>query len=411
MPEKAIEASSTCHCHDVVRERNRYFTGKFMTARDFQVEQDYTVSHLRWHNRLFHGWGVVCGLEVVEHPDAGSKVPTDCAWRWVVVKAGVAVDCCGRSLVLERDTAFALPIRPQKGEEGEAQEVYWERPFLICLHYHEEKIEIVPALYADGECDPHRKEANRLRETVRLSICDPEELSDCWRGSDSNPEAHCHDDCGESSPGPVGVCLEAYCPCGHMVPLAYVKPNGHKDKGVKGYHLTLKGRPNMPPSGNYLTHIVHFNWPHGGLVPISTLRDKWQGQLRVLFDRKLKPANGLKNGINEFTFVVQHGDLDENLEFLTPGEESPSVEDDRWAVFSIDDRLLYSRRGDLTGRTIYVTLKCDFILDCHNNAVDGNHLGGETPTGNGTPGGIFESWFRVVPDGYKEDDEKWQKGA
>jgi hypothetical protein len=50
-----------------------------------------------------------------------------------------------------------------------------------------------------------------------------------------------------------------------------------------------------------------------------------------------------------------------------------------------------------------VTLRCDFILDCHGNPVDGTHLRGRLPTGNGTMGGNFESWFRVVSD---EDFER-----
>jgi hypothetical protein len=40
-----------------------------------------------------------------------------------------------------------------------------------------------------------------------------------------------------------------------------------------------------------------------------------------------------------------------------------------------------------------VTLKCDFLLDANEKAVDGNYLGGTLPTGDGIPGGNFESWF------------------
>ena len=40
----------------------------------------------------------------------------------------------------------------------------------------------------------------------------------------------------------------------------------------------------------------------------------------------------------------------------------------------------------------------DFILDCHHRPVDGGHLAGKTPTGNGTAGGNFESWFIVRDD-------------
>ena len=56
------------------------------------------------------------------------------------------------------------------------------------------------------------------------------------------------------------------------------------------------------------------------------------------------------------------------------------------------------RRGGLDGSTIYVTLRADFVLDCHGRAVDGDHIGGRLPSGNGREGGEFHSWFRVDDD-------------
>ena len=49
----------------------------------------------------------------------------------------------------------------------------------------------------------------------------------------------------------------------------------------------------------------------------------------------------------------------------------------------------------LSNHMVYVTLNCDFVMDCHDNAVDGNFIGGRFPTGNGLPGSTFRSWFRV----------------
>jgi hypothetical protein len=53
---------------------------------------------------------------------------------------------------------------------------------------------------------------------------------------------------------------------------------------------------------------------------------------------------------------------------------------------------------------VFVTLKCNFILDVHQNSVDGYHKG-VLPSGMGVPGGTFESWFRVVADrdGYGQE--------
>ena len=54
--------------------------------------------------------------------------------------------------------------------------------------------------------------------------------------------------------------------------------------------------------------------------------------------------------------------------------------------------------ANLRNHIVHVTLRCDFLLDCHGNAVDGNHIGGQRPTGDGVAGGTFESWFMVVSD-------------
>src|SRR6185295_8947161 len=45
-------------------ERVRYYPRQLMTAEDMRAEQDYFVERMRRHNRLFHGWGILCGLEV-----------------------------------------------------------------------------------------------------------------------------------------------------------------------------------------------------------------------------------------------------------------------------------------------------------------------------------------------------------
>lgn len=43
-----------------------------------------------------------------------------------------------------------------------------------------------------------------------------------------------------------------------------------------------------------------------------------------------------------------------------------------------------------------VVVKCDFLIDEQGRPVDGNHLDGKVPTGNGVRGGDFESWFELI---------------
>lgn len=72
-------------------ERNRYFYGKLLTVRDFETEQRYFIDKHRLINRLIHGSGVACGLMV--SMKSGSNTT-------VTIESGVALDCCGREIVV-----------------------------------------------------------------------------------------------------------------------------------------------------------------------------------------------------------------------------------------------------------------------------------------------------------------------
>lgn len=431
MEMKHTDEPRGCGCGSIVLERNRYFNGKYMTARDFAGEQRYFLSRHRLHNRLFHGWGVVCGLRVIPHPNE------DCD-RWVVVRAGIALDCCGREIVLCSDTPFELPLPvpapdvpdpdvPDQddpdapaaygaGEEPGQGEPLPEDgppgPFLICLSYGEEEIETVPVLHAEGPCDPHDREANRLRETARLGIVALDEVDPgCWRVPEGDPEAACRDDCDDQLPGPAGGCLEPECPCGGCVPLALVYPVDPESGWQAGWEIDTAGRRQLPVPADYLTHIAAINWPHGGELTLSQLRDDLSGELRVAFDRRLLPAEGEANGINPHTFLVHYGGEQLTLELLPAADDEggPTLEGGGCvAVFKIDPGFLRGKRN-LAGNVVYVTLRCDFILDCHEIPVDGEHLGGRLPSGDRTPGGTFLSWFRVVPDAASEKKARYKK--
>jgi hypothetical protein len=407
MPKKPCHESGCSECGAIAFERNRYFTGKYMAARDFLGEQDYFLTRHRLHNRVLHGWGVVCGLRVVAHPD------DQCRKRWVVVKAGIALDCCGRELVLKTDTALELPIPEPtpapasesaptgaSSEQTESQAQYpppqSDLRFLVAITYTEEPIEQVLALYNEGICDPSRTEANRIREVASLVVLDPERFPNCWPAHiPADPEEHCCDDCDEV-PGPAGICLEPDCPCGDAVPLALITyVLGDQDNPL---HIDMEGRRTLRTPPEFLTHIVHTNWPHGGTITLQDLRHRMKGRLEVYFDRKIKPAEGFATGISQFTFVVGYSDIQRAVEFLPiKPKHPPQLERDCLAVYSIAEEILSDEYEGLTlsNHIIYVTLNCDFILDCHDNAVDGNFLGGRFPTGNGLPGSTFRSWFRV----------------
>ena len=66
LAETKITSCLPCGLHQP--QRNAYFDGKMLVARDFTDEQDYHRGHRQMHNALLHGTGTVCGLKVVAHP-------------------------------------------------------------------------------------------------------------------------------------------------------------------------------------------------------------------------------------------------------------------------------------------------------------------------------------------------------
>lgn len=73
--------------------RPRFFAGQLLTEDDLNLLDRYLQGKNRLHNRHLHGWGVVCGLEVVCGvcgPNLGD----------VVVKPGYALSPCGNDIIV-----------------------------------------------------------------------------------------------------------------------------------------------------------------------------------------------------------------------------------------------------------------------------------------------------------------------
>jgi hypothetical protein len=440
-------------------ERMHYFTGRHLAARDFSDEQLYHRTHRYLHNRMLHGWGVVCGFNVTEH-----KQP-DCRTKFVQVSPGMALDCCGHEIVV--DCAICC------GDEQ--PEIPWKdyresHPWLLlCLCYQERGTENVPVLHSEGDCsnekdrtkhgryregwelcwrwisksDLHKYNWNPLyscqteptlaeppapplteqeqtkggrsrapatlqqageRALARVTTVEPGKGPSAHQHPEIPPEIECpHDDCGDPCSDEFVSCVHPGCPPQHCVPLALICVQ--KDQPVTNDQIFTKGRPQLPYVPQRLTRVARINWPHGGLVAPCWFEE--HESLRVTFDRKLHKSpkrqydyeHPLGWGVNEATFVVQFGEQYEDLDFVLYEEPPRLLDDQLTAEYKFDPR--QTKRGrysHLEGHTIWVTLKCDFLYDCHSVRVDGNN--------DGIAGGVFESWFTVVSD---EDYERCRR--
>src|SRR3954470_21006917 len=154
LEDTPTETRSTHHCHGpngLHMERNHFFTGKYMTARDFRAEQYYFLSHHLWHNWALHSWGIVWGLNV--------KIEDNSETQCVTICPGMAIDCHGRELALPYPVQF--PIRHFTHSEQAAE---LGENFLLGLKFACQPREYVPLLLNDEDCESEKRTFNRARE-------------------------------------------------------------------------------------------------------------------------------------------------------------------------------------------------------------------------------------------------------
>lgn len=119
--------------------RNRFFTGRFLTAEDFNLEQEYFREKHKLHNRTLHGFGVVTGLDVSK--SSGNSV---------TIAAGLALDCEGNEILIEEP--FKLPLPASAGET-----------IFLTLRYAEHATGPIPT--TNPSCD---SEFSRIQETFEV---------------------------------------------------------------------------------------------------------------------------------------------------------------------------------------------------------------------------------------------------
>ena len=155
------------HCDYNSFKRARYFHGQLLTDREFREEQLYHNEKRKLHNRMLHGWGVVCGLEIV--PKEGATV---------TVKTGMALDCAGNEIYLDKPYDLNLPeiikrCRPEPAKadicaetEANAEEKKW----YVVVRYKEVPTDPVPVYAPGGGCEEKVCDYSRTREGYCIEL-------------------------------------------------------------------------------------------------------------------------------------------------------------------------------------------------------------------------------------------------
>jgi len=181
--KKDKEECTPCERTSLVRPR--YFCGQLLTEADLEAEQRYQREKSKLHNRYLHGWGVVCGLDVVCHPKCSSKGN-------VLVKEGYAIDCCGNDIFVTKEETLniiemikntAPPpddcLKPSKKDPCAGL----PKRYCLILKYAEEECRPVTALKRDEQgCAVKRCEPSRIKETHRFEL---KECGECGNAPES----------------------------------------------------------------------------------------------------------------------------------------------------------------------------------------------------------------------------------
>jgi len=101
-----------------VAERPRYFPRQLITPDDLNLEQEYFRTRLRWHNRMLHGWGVVCGAQVCMVPKSKENGTRFEPWK-VLIRPGYILGPYGDEIIIDCVRTFDLRTRGLTGITGE----------------------------------------------------------------------------------------------------------------------------------------------------------------------------------------------------------------------------------------------------------------------------------------------------
>jgi hypothetical protein len=437
--------------------RNHYYRGKLLTEREFEDEQRYQMDKHRLHHVALHGWGVVCGLHVKPHPYCpdrklviGEGLAIDSCGREIRLGREVTIDLplppppapkpptrtppatTPAPQAAQPATGAADPAKPaaeataqvRQGETGEPEHGQDEgddcgcepevpaRTLYLCLSYSECDAELAPAPFDDCGCNAGSSlQPNRICEGFRLELFDEKpafwdeavgdecEAEDCreyyWEGQDAcrTPGAFC---CV-----PLAVVLD-------VVPGEPVAPrqietrdNRRRMASTETLDRVVRCILNKLPAET-LTRIDDTNWEHDQRYLCREFMSEFIGSgdhqrgFRINFTDKVE-AHTLTDRCFQAMVVFRPADSAEPRRIeIAPAKIQKDEGGTHWCRLVIDPA--YAREHlEMHAFDLFLSLRCDQVLDHRGHAVDGDFIAHRMPTGNNIQGGLFESWIRVRP--------------
>jgi hypothetical protein len=210
-------------CDSHLAERPRYFPRQLITADDMTLEQEYFRNKLRLHNRLLHGWGVVCGAQVCPVPKANGNGEAE-PWK-VMIKEGYILGPYGDEIVIQTNRVVDLRTQGVTSKSGDPSGELVDpwcspvhmgqlpRQVHVAVRYKEIMTRPVRVQPVGCGCDETPCEYSRL--------CDGYEIGLLPRCPDADQDPQSPDNLADLVKGGLGICPP--CPPSPWVVLAEVR--------------------------------------------------------------------------------------------------------------------------------------------------------------------------------------------
>jgi hypothetical protein len=374
-------------------ERLCYFFGQMLEPADFRAEQAYFTTLLALLGRHTAGWGVACGLDVgvsTGQPEGCEDQPAHELLE-LEVTPGVALDCCGRLVVLRKRSACWLWELMDKA----TRDAFLDgRPVYVSIEYVERPVRPSKAA-GEAWCDPMAApQYGRIRDETRLRV------------SLEPPEHQACDACLDRCPDPAVLLAVVRWP-------------------AKDGPVSVRNQVRRPLGRHHLATVTDLGWVHGGTYGRRATERLLTTGVGLRFSRPVQAAT-LADGVVDLVVYEGGGGRREAWYFKEVELERRPASQELVGEVVVKAA---QPEGFQERDRILLRVRCDFVLDECCRAVSGAHLGGGVPfdpalssgevthptpaalpcpappdrsgpwrSGNGVEGGVFESWIFVGPD-------------
>lgn len=349
-----------------------YCYGQMLGAKDFIDEQTYFRNKIALHNRCLHGYGVVCGL-IVESAPAPAQQPENQQNRpplHLTISCGFALDACGRELA----PRYPLCIDFWQCLEPDAERrILHQKEAWVTLCYHESKEQKTKLPLDLTECKdlPDSYIYTRWREHVCVKI-----VPDGPPGQSCDP--CCKPICGPDDDCCVWL-AKIRLDCTDQKNVTIRSIDNSIRRHITQYEPAKISHISWVHGGMYSRNYTEWLLGRFGLLfrftaPVRTetiddgVADVWKihewpvdlpDAERKKTGRRKKPPGG-PGRVESLPIELYYAE----------GEYTDWL---RIRVLDVDDC------GIGTDDRIMITLRGDFILDKCCQPLDGNHFGGRVP--------------------------------